>query len=224
MGSHCFPAGGTVTFTGNVSPQGTVGLASASVNGQIINVTGTVSTAGTNGVGYLANATYTVTGECLGGDQAQLSPFEMLNGTLAGSFQTANGLIGITVTFAAPRLPATDGAYPMNGTATFTNAGGCGGFTSAQVQSGTDYEVNKSFILLTNTGSTITIDGPRATDWGNSSREDLRSQVDRVIARLVKFNWSNASQASPADFRVLRIGFQALHRPPIYSIRHDQEH
>ena len=141
-------------------------LVSSSVNGQIINVTGAVSAAGTNGVGYLANATYTVTGGCLGGDHADLSPFEMLSGTLAGSFQTANGLIGITVKFAAPGLPATNGAYPINGTATFTNAGRCGGFTSAQVQSGTDYEVNKSFTLLTNTGSTITIDGTTLNGLG----------------------------------------------------------
>lgn len=42
-------------------------LVSSSVNGQIINVIGTVSTAGTTGVGYLANATYTVTEGCLGG-------------------------------------------------------------------------------------------------------------------------------------------------------------
>lgn len=199
MGSHCFPAGGTVTFTGNVSPQGTVGLASASVNGQIINVTGTVSTAGTNGVGYLANATYTVTGECLGGDQAQLSPFEMLNGTLAGSFQTANGLIGITVTFAAPRLPATDGAYPMNGTATFTNAGGCGGFTSAQVQSGTDYEVNKSFILLTNTGSTITIDRTTGDGMGQQFAGGFAIAGGPCDSATGEIQLSNASQASPAN-------------------------
>ena len=154
----CFPAGSAGSFTGTLSPQGQLSLTSGAINGQTISITGTVSTDGNNFFG--GRPAYTITGGCLGGDHGTFFVSRLLTGSFTGSFLTTNGLVGVTVNFGQPGLPAPDTSFPLTGTATFSNTAGCGGFTTATLTNGTQPGFNASFDLATNlAGSTISFNG-----------------------------------------------------------------
>jgi hypothetical protein len=154
----CFPAGSAGPFTGTLSPQGQLSLTSGAINGQTVSVTGTVSTDGNNFFG--GRPSYTITGGCLAGDHGTFFVSRLLAGQYTGSFLTTGGLVGVTITFGQPGLPAADTSFPLTGTATFSNTAGCGGFTTATLTSGTQPGFLAAFTLATNlAGNTISFSG-----------------------------------------------------------------
>jgi hypothetical protein len=154
----CFPAGSAGSFTGTLSPQGQLALSSVVINGQTISVTATVSTDGNNF--FRGTSSYTITGGCLAGDSGSLFISRLLTGTFTGSFLASGGLIGVTVNFGPPGLPAADTSLPLTGSATFSNTAGCGGFTTATLTSGTQPGFLAAFTLATNLpGNTISFSG-----------------------------------------------------------------
>lgn len=154
----CFPAGSAGSFTGTLSPQGQLALSSVVINGQTISMTATVSTDGNNFLG--GNTSYTITGGCLAGDSGSLFISRLLTGPFTGSFLTTSGLVGVTVNFGPPGLPAPDTSFPLTGSATFSNTAGCGGFTTATLTNGTQPGLQVSFILVSNPASnTISFNG-----------------------------------------------------------------
>jgi hypothetical protein len=154
----CFPAGSAGSFSGTLSPQGQLSLTSVAINGQTISITATVSTDGNNF--FKGTDSYTITGGCLAGDSGTLFISRLLTGPFTGSFLTTGGLVGVTVNFGQPGLPAADTSLPLTGTATFSNTAGCGGFTTATMTNGTQPGFNVSFTLATNlAGNTISFNG-----------------------------------------------------------------
>ena len=161
----CFPAGSAGSFTGTLSPQGQLALSSVVINGQTINVTGTISTDGNNF--FTGTSSYTITGGCLGGDSGSLFVSRLLTGPFTGSFVTTGGLVGVTVNFGQPGLPASDTSLPLTGSATFSNTAGCGGFTTATLTNGTQPGLQASFTLATNlAGTTISFNGSTLDQTG----------------------------------------------------------
>jgi hypothetical protein len=153
----CFPAGSAGSFTGTLNPQGQLSLTSGVINGQTINVTGTLSA---DGNFFTGRPSYTITGGCLAGDHGTFFVSRLLTGQFTGSFLTTNGLVGITVTFGQPGLPNADTSFPLTGTATFSNTAGCGGFTTATMSSGTQPGFLAAFTMATNlAGDTISFSG-----------------------------------------------------------------
>jgi hypothetical protein len=154
----CFPAGSAGSFTGTLSPQGQLSLTSGAINGQTISMTATISTDGNNF--FKDRGSYTITGGCLGGDTGSFFISRLLTGPFTGSFLATGGLIGVTVTFGPPGLPNADTSFPLNGTATFSNTAGCGGFTTATITSGAEPGLNAAFTMATNlAGNTISFNG-----------------------------------------------------------------
>lgn len=154
----CFPAGSAGSFTGTLSPQGQLSLTSGTINGQTINMTATITTDGNNF--FTGRPDYTITGGCLGGDSGSFFVSRLLTGSFTGSFLTTGGLVGVTVTFGQPGLPNADTSFPLNGTATFSNTAGCGGFTTATITTGAEPGLNAAFTMATNlAGNTISFNG-----------------------------------------------------------------
>jgi hypothetical protein len=154
----CFPAGSAGSFTGTLDSQGQLSLNSGAINGQTINITGTVSTDGNNFIS--GRPSYTITGGCLGGDHGTFFVSRLLAGQFTGSFLTTNGLVSVTVNFGPPGLPNGDTSFPLTGTATFSNTAGCGGFTTGTITFGTQPGLQAAFIMATDVaGITLTFNG-----------------------------------------------------------------
>jgi hypothetical protein len=154
----CFPAGSAGSFSGTLSPQGQLSLSSVAINGQTISVTANISTDGNNF--FTGISSYSINGGCLAGDHGSLFVSRLLTGPFTGSFLTTGGLVGVTVNFGQPGMPAADTSFPLTGSATFSNTAGCGGFTTGTLTSGTQPGLNAAFTLASNpTGSTISFNG-----------------------------------------------------------------
>lgn len=154
----CFPAGSAGSFSGTLSPQGQLSLTSVAINGQTISVTAKISTDGNNF--FTGISSYSISGGCLSGDHGSLLVSRLLTGPFTGSILTTGGLVGVTVNFGQPGMPAADTSFPLTGSATFSNTAGCGGFTTATLTNGTQPGLNASFSLISNpAGSTIAFSG-----------------------------------------------------------------
>lgn len=152
----CFPAGTAISFTGTLNAAGQLALTSAPVAGQVISLTSTVSTDGNN---LITTASYTVTGGCLAGDHGRLFVSRMLTGPFTGAFLAGGSLINVTMNFGPMGMPAANGDFPVNATASFTNATGCG-FASASTSSGAQNGLAVGFTMASNVaGSSLTFNG-----------------------------------------------------------------
>jgi hypothetical protein len=127
--STCFPQGSSANFSGTLSDQGVLTLTSQPVAGQVITLNATVTSDGN----FSSNATYSVAGGCLGGDQGGMAASHLLAGTYTGAFFAGGSLINVTANFDQPGVLIPDffGSFPITASATFSNTSSCGGFNSA---------------------------------------------------------------------------------------------
>lgn len=146
--SGCFPEGSKAIFSGKLSDQGLLTLTSQPVAGQVVTLNATVSSDGN----LISNATYAVMGGCLGGDQGTMAVAHLLSGTYTGTFLG----IDTTVNFEKPTVLIPEviqglPLFPLNATATFSHASGCGGFSSGStLQGGGELGLRASFTLDSN--------------------------------------------------------------------------
>jgi hypothetical protein len=128
----CIPAGGGAVFTGKLTPQGQLTLTSAAINGQVINLSVTVSSDGNS----FSNGSFTVIGGCLNGDHGTLFVTHLLEGTFTGTATLGGNAVNITVVLGPPAgIPQLSGIFFVVGTATFANNTTCG-FSSAAAEGG----------------------------------------------------------------------------------------
>lgn len=153
--SNCFPAGSSALFTGtrNLST-GSWTMTSAPMAGQVITMNVIADPNGS-----APKTTYTVTGGCMTGDNGRFEIFHLLSGTFTGAFFAGGTPIATTLTFGAPGMPQNNGLFPLTLTATFSNATGCGGFTSATVMTANQSGESAGVTLQTSTGDVLDFSG-----------------------------------------------------------------
>src|SRR4051812_847260 len=106
-----------VPFTGTVSGSN-VTLTSASVTGQVIKVTGWITSASTG------TGTYTITGGCANVDHGNITAMHVpaISGTWKATEVSGSTTITTTVNITQQATSSPDGSFPLTGTVTFTNS------------------------------------------------------------------------------------------------------
>ena len=106
-----------VPFTGTVSGS-SVTLTSGSVTGQVIRVTGTITSA--NNI----SGTYTIRGGCADGDSGSIIGMHVpsISGTWKATEVSGSTTITTTAAITQQSTASADGSYPLSGTITFTNS------------------------------------------------------------------------------------------------------
>jgi hypothetical protein len=154
--SSCFPQGSSAIFNGTLSKEGLLTLTSQPMAGQVVTLNATASRDGN----FFSNASYVVTGGCLGGDQGEMLASHLLAGTYTGAFFAGGSLINVIMNFDQPGvlMPGIFGDFPVKATATFSNTSSCGGFSSASTAAagavGSQLGLDVFFTMGSNSGST----------------------------------------------------------------------
>jgi hypothetical protein len=122
--STCFDFFTGLTFTGTLGSSGQLSLTSSAQAGQVVNLTGHVSSDGMT----ISSGTYSITGGCAGGDHGTFSGFQvpLINGTYTGTFTSG----GVTVNISVALSQGTGNPFLLGGTATFTNGAACALFSA----------------------------------------------------------------------------------------------
>jgi hypothetical protein len=141
--SNCIALGTTASFTGTIDSQNHLMLTSATINGQMISLSTTVSSDGN----FFSVGSYSVAGGCLAGDQGSLAGQHLLTGVYTGSVLISGSAINVSLNFGAPGTPDASGAYPLQAGATFTNTSACGGFTALATEGGSQSGLAVGFTL-----------------------------------------------------------------------------
>lgn len=117
--SSCYAMATNVPLSGNVDAAGNVSLLSASVNSQVLSVTGKGATAS-----LLQSGTYSVVGGCAGGDKGTVSGSTVaaVNGTYAGNFSTPLGLVVPVTAKITETVVDSNGFLHLGGTLSFTGS------------------------------------------------------------------------------------------------------
>lgn len=150
----CFDNISGIMFTGTLTPQGQLSLTSSPINGQTISITAMVSSDGKT----ISGGTYSVMGTgCLpSNDHGTLtgSAVQVVAGTYNGSFSMNGSMINASLVLKqGPVSP--DGSFPITASATFTNSGACGGFSSAGSEGGSQKGLFVSTQMVPNTGAVV---------------------------------------------------------------------
>lgn len=150
----CFDNLSGIMFTGTLTPQGQLSLTSSPINGQTISISAMVSSDGKT----ISGGTYSIMGTgCLpSGDHGMLSgsAVQLVAGTYNGSFSMNGSMINASLALKqGPVSP--DGSFPITASATFTNSGACGGFSSAGSEGGSQTGLFVSTQMVPNTGAVI---------------------------------------------------------------------
>jgi hypothetical protein len=127
-GSNCFDQLTTVGITGTLAGRD-ISLTSASVGGQVITFTGTVTNNAFTG-------TYTIEGGCTSADQGSVTAIQIfaIGNTLSGTFTASGGeTFTVTADVAQASSASPEGSFPITGTGTLTTP--C--FNSGTLMSGT---------------------------------------------------------------------------------------
>ena len=115
--SACFDFGVPVTFSGSVNSQNQLTLTSASINGQVITLSGSVSSDGKT----ISGGTFSISGGCASGDHGTTSGFQVqgVAGTYSGTFLIAGHPVTVTAAITQENGGNT-GASMLTGTISFT--------------------------------------------------------------------------------------------------------
>jgi len=168
-GSNCFDWLTTVDLTGTVSGS-SVSLTSASVAGEITNLTGSIGNTAYTG-------TYTIKGGCADSDHGSVigTKLPYLANLLSGTFTTSGQqTFDITGNIAQNADPNPDGSYGISGTATFNTA--C--FNSGTIAAGTLSQ--GSFVLGSRVALQIETSNGTVTFQGivNQDRNEITGNYD----------------------------------------------
>lgn len=156
----CFPLSSVVPFTGTLQSNGTFALTSASMNGQVVTISGSASSTGSTTLATVQNATYSVTGGCADKDHgnALAQGLVFLDGTYSGATQAGSNASAVTANFHATSTANTSGAFSMNGSLSFQ---GSSCFTTIAMSPTASYIVGElvvaQFSGKDNTGEASTI-------------------------------------------------------------------
>jgi hypothetical protein len=143
LGTSCISRATTVSLTGSVA-QGKLSLTSTAVDGQVVTLDGSVSTANFAG-------TYKIKGGCADGDQGSVvgTNIPSIANNLSGTFtNSAHGTFHMAGGIAENESASADGSYGITGSATFDTP--C--FKAGTLKAGTYSD--GSFIL----GSTVALE------------------------------------------------------------------
>ena len=151
---NCFDHLTTVGLTGTLTGSG-VSLTSASVGGQVMTITGSMTDNTLTG-------TYTISGGCADGDQGNVTGNKIasITSTLSGTFTTSSNQTFDVAAQVTQGSASAEGSFGVTGTATFSNS--C--FSSGTIKSGTfpsgSYIIGTSVVLEMETGNgTVTFTG-----------------------------------------------------------------
>ena len=151
-GSSCFGQPSAIPLTGTLM-DGSLSLASASVNGQVISLVGTITKK--NGYPYQLMGTYTIDGGCASGDQGNITGYSVdgISGVWYGNLTTAGGADIHWGTDQLGQVGASlEGSFGLTGDFNFDGA--C--FSSGKLTPGTF--PTPSFILGTSVALNIPTD------------------------------------------------------------------
>ena len=130
-GWSCFEKLTTVSLAGTLTAESKFSLTSASIDGQVISLSGIVSKKG-SGFPYSLKAIYSVSGGCADGDQGDVTgtDIDSIAGFWAASWTTAGGE-SIHVNYNLKQGNAdSDGNFALTGTATFDDLCSNSGITT----------------------------------------------------------------------------------------------
>jgi hypothetical protein len=170
-GSNCFDHLTTIGLTGTLTGSD-ISLTSASVAGQLITFTGTISDDALNGTDSAFAGTYTING-CANGDQGNVTGIKIpyianiLNGTFTAS---GGGTFDVAGDIAQDSTSSDEGSFGVTGTVTFSTSS-C--FSSGTITSGTF--PSGSFIMGTFVALEIETDNGTVTFLGTLNRD--RSEI-----------------------------------------------
>ena len=151
-GSSCFEQPTAIRLTGTLT-DGDLSLTSASVNGQVITLAGTITK--NNGFPYQLTGTYTIDGGCASGDRGNVTGYNggAFNGPWYGELTTAGGA---DIHWGTDQLgqvgASSEGSFGLTGTFNFNGA--C--FNSGKLTPGT--YPTPSFVLGTSVALNIPTD------------------------------------------------------------------
>jgi hypothetical protein len=149
--SSCFSPG-TILLTGTVNGQRQLALSNSSqpLNGQVVQIMGTVTADGQT----ISSGTYTIMGGCLGGEHGTVSGFmfQPVTGTYVGSFSAGGATINITAALTqTSTVSIVNPAFELNGPISFSAPNACGlvsGFASSSPGEGIDSRVTGPFVVF----------------------------------------------------------------------------
>lgn len=157
------PVTGTVSAA--VGTLGVLSVTSSAVAGQVLSLSGTVSS------DTLLGGTYSIIGGCAGGDKGTVTGYMVppYTNTYSGTLgSTINGGVAISTTIITTQSgPDADGFYHVTGTATFNSAGApC--LISGTITSSTITGMDMNMVITANDGSLVSAGGFLTDSSGQS--------------------------------------------------------
>lgn len=151
-----------IPVSGSVDSSGAFTLASSSVSGQVITVTGTIS--GTGNKVFTGN--YTILGGCASGDKGIVSGAWVPSITGTWKATEVSGSTTVSVTSAVTQSATADvhGMFPLSGTFTFTATGGSSCSNSATIRGGNSFIVGDFIYVEADTKDFNNTNG--VLEWG----------------------------------------------------------
>jgi len=197
-GSNCFDHLTTLGLTGTLTGSD-ISLTSASVAGQLITFTGTISDDALNGTDSAFTGTYTING-CANGDQGTVTGIKIpyianiLNGTFTAS---GGGTFDVAGDIAQDSTSSDEGSFGVTGTVTFSTSS-C--FSSGTITSGTFPSGN--FIMGTSVALEIETDNGTVTFLGtlNRDRSEIRGAYTVVGGTCGDTGTAVLAVSSPWDY------------------------
>jgi len=178
-GSNCLEHLTTIGLTGTLTGSD-ISLTSATVNGQITTLTGTISDDALNGTDSAFTGTYTITGGCDNGDHGSVTGIRIpfIGNTLNGTFTTSAGAtFDVAGDEAQSSSASTEGSFGISGTVSFRTS--C--FSSGTIKPGTF--PSGSFIVGTSVALEIETDNGTVTFLGTLNRERSEISGNYIVRR-----------------------------------------
>ena len=197
-GSNCFDRLTTMGLTGTLTGSD-VSLTSASVAGQVITFTGTISDDALNGTDSAFTGTYTINGGCANGDRGNVTGIKIpyIANILNGTFTTSGGgTFDVAGDIAQDSASSDEGSFGVIGTVTFNTS--C--FSSGTITSGTF--PSGSFIMGTSVALEIKTDNGTVTFLGtlNRDRSEIRGAYTVVGGTCDDTGTAVLAVSSPWDY------------------------
>lgn len=197
-GSNCFDRLTSIGLTGALTSSD-MSLTSASVAGQVITFTGTISDDALNGTDSAFTGTYTINGGCANGDQGNVTGIKIpyIANILNGTFTTSGGgTFDVAGNIAQDSASSDEGSFGIAGAVTFSRS--C--FSSGTITSGTF--PSGSFIMGTSVALEIKTDNGTLTFLGtlNRDRSEIRGAYTVVGGTCDDTGTAVLAVSSPWDY------------------------